>query len=54
MKLNKKTIAAALALLLTIVAGISQFLKDADVALPEDAVEVPVVDAGVGSADAGL
>lgn len=52
MKLNKKTIAAILALLSTIALAVSQFMKDADVALPEDgAVDVPVVvDAGVSDA----
>jgi hypothetical protein len=54
MKLNKKTIAAVATLILGLVALVSQFLKEADLDLPEDgAVDVPVVvDAGVS--DAGL
>jgi hypothetical protein len=54
LQLNKKTIAAALALLSGLALLVSQFLKDADLDLPEDgAVDVPiVVDAGVS--DAGL
>jgi hypothetical protein len=48
MKLNKKTIGAALAFLSVVALAFSQFLKDADLNLPEDgAAETPgVVDAG--------
>jgi hypothetical protein len=48
LKLNKKTIAAVLALISTLVLAVSTFIKDSGLDLPEDgAVETPgVVDAG--------
>ena len=47
MKFNKKTIGAAVALVLALVAAVSQFLKDAELA-PAEPVEVPVVAADAG------